>query len=103
MSQERDPKLPEMSELIKGRIYKIDARNFSYGAWNGKDSFIGIREKFGSRFLDEEMHWDADKNFGTVEAVEEDTGVDVDEAMLEERVPGLLAALEAVARAERER
>ena len=40
------------------------------GVWNGKDGFIGIRTKFGRRFLDVEIHWDLSERFGTARAVE---------------------------------
>ena len=39
--------------------------------WNGKDGFIGIRTKFGLRFLDMEIHWGLSKTFGTAQALEE--------------------------------
>jgi hypothetical protein len=49
-----------------GYLYKIGARNLSFGVYN-KDSkgFIGIRTKFGSRYLFTEFHWDSDPHFGT--------------------------------------
>jgi len=44
--------------------------------WNGQDGFIGIREKFGNRYLFTELHWDAHSVHGTVtNAV--DTGIDI--------------------------
>jgi hypothetical protein len=61
---------------VIGRVYKLDCRNLSYGVYDGKGGFIGIRTKFGSRFLDTELHWDADPHYGTVEAME-DLGIDV--------------------------
>lgn len=54
----RDPSLPPLIELKKGRIYKLNSRNLSYAVFDGNTGFIGIREKFGSRFLDMEHHWD---------------------------------------------
>jgi hypothetical protein len=66
--------LPNINECIKRRVYKLRSRNLSYGVWNGKDGFIGIRTKFGDKFLDIEFHWDV--GHGTVmDAV--DTGIDV--------------------------
>jgi hypothetical protein len=41
-----------------GCVYRVEARNFKLAVFDGK-SFIGIREKFGNRFLDSENHWDA--------------------------------------------
>lgn len=47
-----------------GEIYRIRSRNLLVGVFVGQDwndefpRFIGIREKFGSRFLFEEYGWD---------------------------------------------
>lgn len=57
-------KIP-LDQCVRGRLYKIHCRNLRFGVFNGKDAFIGIRTKFGSRFLDEENHWDAE-SFATV-------------------------------------
>ena len=56
-------------KLIVGARYKLHARNFQEGVWNGK-AFEGIRTKFGHRFLDEELHWDEDPHFGTAKPLE---------------------------------
>ena len=37
-----------------GAVYRITSRNLSVGVYAGDGLFIGIREKFGSRFLDTE-------------------------------------------------
>lgn len=60
----------KVEELEKGKIYKILARNFSVGVWDGEKGFIGIRTKFKCEFLSEEIHWDLDPNFGTVQPLE---------------------------------
>lgn len=40
------------------RVYELRARNLRFGAWNGDDgTFYGIREKFGSLFIDNELLW----------------------------------------------
>lgn len=80
MLSERKDTLPPIEKLIKNRVYKIQSRNLSYGVWNWNgfepNSFTGIRTKFNDRFLDCEIHYDADDHFGTVtDAV--DTGIDV--------------------------
>lgn len=75
---ERHPDLPLIENLIKGRIYLLQCRNLSFGVWDGDKGFIGIRTKFGSRFLFTELHWDADQNFGTV-AHAVDIGLDIPE------------------------
>ena len=46
------------------------SRNLESGAWNGKNGFVGIRAKFGRRFLDMEIHWGLSKTFGSAQAVE---------------------------------
>ena len=66
----------KLEDCVKGRLYRFRARNFNLGVFDGKKGFIGIREKFGSRFLDTEYHWDADAHHGTVWAIE-DTGIDL--------------------------
>lgn len=42
----------EISELQVRHVYKLHARNLRIGAWDGR-TFIGIREKFSARFLDD--------------------------------------------------
>lgn len=65
--------LIKLQDCIKGRLYRFRARNFYFGIYNGDKGFIGIRDKFGSRFLSTEYHWDSEV-FGTVWAIE-DTGI----------------------------
>lgn len=49
-----------------GFLYKIHSRNLGFGVYNEKvKGFIGIREKFGYRFLDTEYHWDTGAPHGT--------------------------------------
>ena len=60
-------------------LYKIDSRNLSYGVFRKSTSgFLGIRTKFGSRFIFEENHWDSDPNFGTVKPEKELIPCDID-------------------------
>lgn len=73
----RGPQIP-MKECVARRLYRIVCRNLSYGIYDGKGSFIGIRTKFGSRFLDSESHWDTGAPYGTVKG-HEDLGVDLPE------------------------
>lgn len=56
-------------ELIVGRKYRCDARNFTIGTWNG-EAFEYIRYKFGDTFLDTELYWDDDPTHGTVKPLE---------------------------------
>ncbi len=51
-------------------LYKIDSRNLSYGVFNlAANGFIGIREKFGDRYLFTEYHWDTGAPYGTVRPI----------------------------------
>jgi len=68
------PGIP-MDQCVRGRLYRFRARNFEIGVYDGKQGFIGIRTKFGSRYLATEYHWDQGAPFGTVREVV-DTGVD---------------------------
>ena len=69
-------KLVPLSECVKGRVYRLRCRNLVLGVFDGKDGFIGIREKFGERFLATEYHWEQGPPYGTV-AGAEDTGIDL--------------------------
>lgn len=61
-----------MSECRNGWVYRINSRNLSFGVFVTADnSFIGIRTKFGARFLDSEYHYDTGAPFGTVHPKEE--------------------------------
>ena len=54
----------KLDQCIDGALYSIDARNFSIGVFNKEaQGFVGVRTKFGHRFLDVEFLWDSD---GTV-------------------------------------
>lgn len=45
-------------KLENGRVYKIKSRNLLVGVWNAETGgFIGIREKFGDRYLFTEYLW----------------------------------------------
>ena len=65
-----------IKDCIPRRVYKIRSRNLRYGVFDGNDGFIGIRTKFGARYLFTEYHWDIGSPFGTVYD-QEDTGIDV--------------------------
>lgn len=55
-----------MDECEKGVIYRLHSRNLTLGVYDGNTGFIGIREKFGSRYLFTEYHYDSGPPFGTV-------------------------------------
>jgi len=56
-------------ELIIGGRYRVEGRNFDIATWTGEE-FVGMRVKFGGRFLDQELHWDDDPKYGTVKPLE---------------------------------
>lgn len=66
------PKTIPQEDLIVRRVYLVQARNLLQAVWNGKD-FLGIREKFGSRFID-----GCEIPYGTCFPLE-DMGIDVPE------------------------
>lgn len=39
------------TELRKGGVYRVRARNFRIAVYDGDGGFIGVREKAGSRYL----------------------------------------------------
>lgn len=65
-----------IASCIKGRVYKIRSRNLRFGVYDGNEGFIGIRTKFGRRYLDTEYHWDQGPPYGTVRTME-DLWIDV--------------------------
>ena len=46
-----------LRDCKKGSVYWVEARNFKLAVFDG-EVFVGIREKFGTKFLDSERHWD---------------------------------------------
>lgn len=57
-----------LEELEVGQAYTLHARNLAIGIWDGK-KFHGIRRKFGSAFIEEEIHYDLDERHGTAVAL----------------------------------
>ena len=58
-------------ELKHRWLYRLLARNIKIGVWDAdKQEFLGIRTKFGGRYIDSENHWDA-KHFATACPMEE--------------------------------
>lgn len=76
-----------MEDCIHGRVYRIHSRNLTVGCWNeDKNGFIGIRTKFGERYLFTEYHVDTGPPYGTVR-FHLDTGTDVpDDIMIKEQL-----------------
>jgi hypothetical protein len=59
-----------LDQCKHGYGYKIRSRNLSYGVFNAKkNGFIGIRLKFGERYLFAEYHWDTGAPHGTVKPI----------------------------------
>lgn len=56
-----------IDECINGYLYEIHSRNLTHGVYRELDNaFVGIRTKFGERFLFAEFHWDTGPPYGTV-------------------------------------
>ncbi len=51
-----DP-IPAM-DLTRGMVYRVSARNIRIAVYAGENKFVGIREKFGERFLEIEVFGD---------------------------------------------
>lgn len=62
-----------MTNCVVGHLYRLRSRNLVIGVYDGR-GFIGIREKFGHKFLFMEYHWDQGAPYGTVHPIE-DVGV----------------------------
>ena len=60
----------ELEQLQRGRVYRLQSRYLESGVWNGKDGFVGIRTKFGQRFLKMEIHSGLSNTFGAAQALE---------------------------------
>lgn len=61
----------KMDQLKAGYLYRIRARNASYGIWlPQRQGFVISRIKFGNNYLFEEYHWDCEA-FATVKPFEE--------------------------------
>lgn len=69
----------KLEDLVARRVYKLHCRNLKFGVYDGKGTFSGIREKWGSRYLCMEYHWD-DGDHGTVSGML-DTGIDLPEGV----------------------
>lgn len=48
----------QLEDLRGNWLYVVAARNITFGVWSAAtQSFYGIRQKFGDRFIDDEYHW----------------------------------------------
>jgi hypothetical protein len=68
---QRDEFIP-LADCEPRRLYLIHSRNLTLGVYDpAQQGFIGVREKFGSRYLFTEMHWELGaQGFGTVKPLE---------------------------------
>jgi hypothetical protein len=72
-------------------LYRILARNLRIGVYDFETGgFLGIREKFGSRFVFAEYHWDNGQPYGTVKPLSLLPGELPSEIETSERLPGYL-------------
>lgn len=61
----------DLDDLEDRRAYRVKSRNLLVGFWIAEQQgFMGIRQKFGDRYLDTEYHYDTDKRLGTAHATE---------------------------------
>ena len=71
-----------LSECQHRHLYRLYSRNLSCGVYNQETKgFVGIREKFGLRFLDIESHYDTGSPFGTANPIEDLGPIDEDVAL----------------------
>lgn len=45
-----------LADCVERGLYRLHSRNLVLGVYVGDGLFVGIREKFGSRYLDTELH-----------------------------------------------
>lgn len=65
-------KVIPLEECQHRHIYRLQSRNLTLGVFNlDTKGFIGIREKFGERFLFTEFHWDTGAPYGTANPYED--------------------------------
>lgn len=56
-----------IDQCVNRGVYRIHSRNLSVGVYCPESQgFVGIREKFGTRYLFTEYHYDTGASFGTV-------------------------------------
>jgi hypothetical protein len=55
--------------LEVGMAYKVISRNLSIAIWNGA-TFLGLRQKFHSIFIENEYHYDDGESVRVLEALE---------------------------------
>jgi hypothetical protein len=72
MSNMKDFKYIPIKDCKDGYLYRINSRNLSLGVYRAETKdFLGIRTKFGDRYLFAEDHYDLGEPHGTVKPKEE--------------------------------
>lgn len=68
---EDSARLP-LGDCVPGAVYRVSSRNLRVAVCSGNADgrFIGIREKFGDRYLFAEYHWDTGAPYGTLSPLE---------------------------------
>lgn len=62
----------KVEDLKEGYLYRIEARNGSYGIWRPKKGdFLLYRVKFSNHYTFGEIHWDLSEDFGTAKPLQE--------------------------------
>ena len=69
-NQARKDYIP-LDKCKKGFLYEIHSRNLAIGLYDVDGGFIGIRTKFGDKYLFTEYHYDTGAPYGTVKPFEE--------------------------------
>lgn len=62
----RNEEWVRLPECEQGMAYRVNSRNLTVAVFDGKDGFVGIREKWGDEYLFTEYHYDTGSPFGTV-------------------------------------
>jgi hypothetical protein len=61
-----------LGECKDGYLYRLSSRNLIMGVFHkSSQSFLGMRLKFTSEFIDQELHWDVGPPHGTAKPTEE--------------------------------
>lgn len=58
-----------LEQLLRGHLYRLQSRNLRQGVYDGRGGFIGVREKFGYRYLFTEYYYTGSD--GTANALED--------------------------------
>jgi len=104
-----------IADCVEGHVYLLLSRNLVLGVFRRSSDegvvehmqrfdtgFVGIREKFGHRYLFEEYHWDCGEPYGTANPLEDlgplPEGITAQERLGEEPNAALFAYLDSLAK-----